>query len=321
MVERLIKLALHHPWIVLASSVTIVVLGVYSYQNEKIDAYPDISGQMVQILTSFPGRAPEEVEQQVTIPLEFTMGNVPRVNTIRSRTIFGLSVVQLSFEEGVEGYWARQRVLERLGALELPTGATAALGPLATAYGEIYRYELTTSGDQDSMELRTLNDWVVIPNLIRTPGVADVANFGGQAKQYSVTLDPSQLEHFALTLNDVVDAVKANNANAGGSVLSRGSMSFVIRGRGALKTEEDIRNIFINTIGGTPIYVHDVGAVNLDGKPPAGIFSKDDRSESVEGIVLMRKGENPSEALERVKNTVGELNDMILRNGVRLEPF
>src|SRR5205085_12133419 len=125
---RLIRLALHHPWAVLTAVVAIIFLGVYSYLNQKIDAYPDISGQMVQILTSFPGRAPEEVEQQVTIPIEFTMGNVPRVTTIRSRTIFGLSVVQLSFEEGVEGYWARQRVLERLSALSLPSGATSELG-------------------------------------------------------------------------------------------------------------------------------------------------------------------------------------------------
>src|SRR6478736_5307318 len=160
MVERLIRLALHHPWIVLASTVTIVVLGIYSYQNEKIDAYPDISGQMVQILTSFPGRAPEEVEQQVTIPIEFMMGNVPRVNTIRSRTIFGLSVVQLSFEEGVDGYWARQRVQEKLGGLDLPDGAKPDMGPLATAYGEIYRYELVSYGTADLMELRTINDWV-----------------------------------------------------------------------------------------------------------------------------------------------------------------
>src|SRR6476660_3787246 len=134
MVERLIKLALHHPWIVLASTVTIVVLGIYSYKNEKIDAYPDISGQMVQILTTFPGRAPEEVEQQVSIPIEFAMGNVPRVNTIRSRTIFGLSVVQLSFEEGVDGYWARQRVMEKLSSIDLPDTAKPDLGPLATAY-------------------------------------------------------------------------------------------------------------------------------------------------------------------------------------------
>src|SRR5437762_5527510 len=208
MIARLIRLALHHPWAVLTGVVAIIVLGVYSYLNRKIGAYPDISGQMVQILTSYPGRAPEGVEQQVTIPIEFTMGNVPRVTTIRSRTIFGLSVVQLSFEEGVDGYWARQRVLERVAALSLPSGAEAELGPLATAYGEVYRYELRTSGNQDLMELRTLNDWVVIPNLIRTPGVADVANFGGLAKQYAVMLEPSQLEHYGLTLNDVVAAVK-----------------------------------------------------------------------------------------------------------------
>jgi cobalt-zinc-cadmium resistance protein CzcA len=335
MVERLIRLALHHPWIVLASTVTIVVLGIYSYQNEKIDAYPDISGQMVQILTTFPGRAPEEVEQQVTIPIEFTMGNVPRVNTIRSRTIFGLSVVQLSFEEGVDGYWARQRVLERLAALQLPSGATAELGPLATAYGEVYRYELRTNGNQDLMELRTINDWVVFPNLIRTPGVADVANFGGLLKQYTVLLEPGQLEHFGLTLNDVVTAIKANNANAGGSVISRGSMSLVIRGRGALKTEDDIREVFINSVGGTPIYVRDVGTVALDSMQPSGIFSKAERPkdgeesqatpiagrESVEGIVLMRKGENPSDVLERVKATVDELNKNVLPSGVKIVPF
>src|SRR5436190_948878 len=180
------------------------------------------------------------------------------------------------------------------------------------------------------MELRTLNDWVVIPNLIRTPGVADVANFGGLAKQYTITLEPSQLEHFGLTLNDVVDAIKANNANAGGNVLSRGSMSFVIRGRGALKSQDDIRNVFINTIGGTPIYVRDVGTVGLDAMLPAGIFSRTEhakgketvnRPDSVEGIVLMRRGENPSEVLNRVKTMVEELNTHVLPKGVKIEPF
>jgi heavy metal efflux system protein len=321
MIARLIRLALHHPWMVLFAAVAIIGLGIYSFVNEKIDAYPDISGQMVQILTTYPGRAPEEVEQQVTIPIEFTMGNVPRVTTIRSRTIFGLSVVQLSFEENVDGYWARQRVLERVAALTLPDGAEAELGPLATAYGEVYRYELRTSGSQDLMELRTLNDWVVTPNLLRAAGVADVANFGGYLKQYTVTVNPSQLEHFGLTINDVIDAVKANNANAGGSVLSRGSMSFVIRGRGALQNEQDIRDVFINTSGGTPIYVRDVGMVSLDSKQPAGIFSKDDRVESIEGIVLMRRGENPSVVLEHVKEAVKELNDHVLPTGVKIEPF
>src|SRR3954447_15128900 len=171
MVERAIRIALHHPWLVLFATVAVFAGGVYSFVNQKIDAYPDISGQMVQILTAYPGRAPEEVEQQVTIPIEQAMGNVPRVETIRSRTIFGLSVVQLSFEEGVEGYWARQRVQERLGGITLPDTAKPDLGPYATAYGEIFRYTLQTTEGQDLMELRTLNDWVVIPRLLRVAGV------------------------------------------------------------------------------------------------------------------------------------------------------
>lgn len=325
MVERSIRAALHHPWLVLFATLAVFALGIISFLNQKIDAYPDISGQMVQILTPFPGRAPEEVEQQVSIPIELAMGNVPRVQTIRSRSIFGLSVVQLSFEEGVEGYWARQRVLERLPALTLPEGATPELGPLATAYGEVYRYELRVKEGQEHdfnlMELRTLNDWVVIPRLLRTSGVADVANFGGLAKQFTVTLNPPQLERYGLTVSDIIEAVQKNNANAGGSVLSRGSMSFVIRGRGALTNDRDIANIFINSVGGTPIYVSDVGTVGLDSMIPSGIFGKDDRPDSVEGIVLMRKGENPSQVLEAVKAAAEDLNENVLPKGVYIDAF
>src|SRR5262245_59044108 len=185
MMSHLIRAALRHPWLVLAVTLAIAGLGVWSFSQQKIDAYPDISGQMVQIITPFPGRAPEEVERQVTIPIERAMGNVPRVEVIRSRTIFGLSVVQLSFEEGVAGYWARQRVAEKLGGIDLPDTAKPDLGPLATAYGEIYRYELRSSGVTDLMELRTLNDWVVVPRLLRAAGVADVSNFGGHSKQFA----------------------------------------------------------------------------------------------------------------------------------------
>jgi len=192
---------------------------------------------MVQVITTYPGRAPEEVERQITVPIEIAMRNVPKVETIRSRTIFGLSVVQMIFTEGTESYWARQRVQEKLTSLQLPTGAEADLGPLATAYGEMLRYELVSDGRYDLMELRTLNDWIVIPRLLRTTGVAEVSNFGGYEKQYGVLLDPAQLRRFGLSVNDVVDAIQTNNTSAGGSVLSRGSMSFVIRGRGALQNE------------------------------------------------------------------------------------
>src|SRR5262249_42286730 len=213
------------------------------FNHQQIDAYPDISSQMVQVITTYPGRAPEEVERQVTIPIEIAMRNVPRVETIRSRTIFGLSVVQMIFEEGTESYWARQRVEEKLAGLKLPEGASPDMGPLATAYGEIFRYELVSDGTRNLMELRTLNDWVVIPRLLRVPGVADVSNFGGYAKQYAVLLNPAQLQRYALSLNDVVDAIKTNNASAGGSVVPRGSMSFVIRSRRMLQDTAEIRAI------------------------------------------------------------------------------
>ncbi|HJY81086.1 MAG TPA: CusA/CzcA family heavy metal efflux RND transporter, partial [Candidatus Binatia bacterium] len=213
------------------------------------------------------------------------------------------------------------RVQEKLAGLQLPEGASPDLGPLATAYGEVLRYELVSDGTQDLMDLRTLNDWVVIPRLLRTPGVADVSNFGGYAKQYAVLLNPAQLQRFGLSLSDVVDAIKTNNASAGGSVLSRGSMSFVIRGRGTLQDTTEIGAVFIKSIGGTPLYVRDVAEVGLDTKVPTGIFSKDRMNESVEGIVLLRKGENTSEVLAKVQAAVEELNTASLPEGVRLVPF
>jgi cobalt-zinc-cadmium resistance protein CzcA len=316
-----IEFALRHRWPMIVLTVGLALLGIWSFAHQKIDAYPDISGQMVTIITTFPGRAPEEVARQVTVPIERAMGNVPRVETIRSRTIFGLSVVQLSFEEGTDGYWARQRVGENLPGVDLPDEAKPELAPLATAYGEILRYELKSNGTADLMELRTLNDWVVIPRLIRVRGVADITNFGGLAKQYAVTLQPAQLIRFGLTLSDIVDALRANNADAGGSVLSRGSMSFVVRGRGALRDPKSIESTFIKSVQGTPIFIRDVGTVGLDAKVPSGIFSKDHTDEAVEGIVLMRRGENPSDVLHRVNEAIAQLNETELPEGVRIAPF
>ncbi|MBL1262983.1 efflux RND transporter permease subunit [Methylomicrobium sp. RS1] len=321
MIPRLLNNAMHHRLIVLGIAVIITLLGLWSFSRMQIDAYPDISAQMVQVITTYPGRAPEEVERQVTVPIEIQMRNVPRVDTIRSRTIFGLSVVQLIFEEGVEGYWARQRVQEKLTGLDLPDGASAELGPLATAYGEILRYELVSDGRYDLIELRSINDWTVIPHLLRASGVADVSNFGGYEKQYAVLMNPAQLQRFGLSLSDVVDAIRTNNESAGGSVLSRGSMSFVIRGRGALQSVEEIGNIFIKSHGGTPIYVRDVADVEIDSKVPSGILSKNRNDATIEGIVLMRRGENPSTVLNHVKDVITVLNQVDLPQGVQVVPF
>src|SRR5262249_29032801 len=202
-------------------------------------------------------------------------------------------------EEGTEMYWARQRVTEKLGDVVLPEGVQPQLGPPATAYGEIYRYELVSDGTHDLIELRTLNDWVVTRRLKRVPGVAEVANFGGYEKQFVLTFNQAQLKRFGVTIGDVEDAVKKNNAAGGGSVVPRGSMSMVVRGQGQIENLDQIGNIFIKSIGGTPVFLRDLAFVSIDGKVPNGIFSKDLQDPSVQGIVVMRKGENPSQVLAR----------------------
>src|SRR6516162_1138740 len=305
----IIETSLRLRWVVLMLTLGVVGWGIWTFWQQAIDAYPDISSQMVQIITVFPGRAPEEVERQVTIPVENAMLGVPKVETVRSRTIFGLSVVQMTFEEGTELYWARQRVTEKLGEVDLPAGVQPQLGPPATAYGEIYRYELVSDGTVDLTELRTLNDWVVERRLKRVPGVAEVANFGGYVKQYALTFNQAQLKRYALSLGDVEDAITKNNAAGGGSVVSRGSMSLVVRGKGQLENLEQIQNIFIKSIAGTPVFLKDLASVSVDIKVPNGIFTKDYQEPSVEGIVTMRKGENPSEVLARVQEAVKDLNE------------
>ena len=232
------------------------------------------------------------------------MRTVPCAEKVRSRTIFGLSIIEVVFPDGAENYWARQRVTEQLGNATLPVGVQPTLGPLTGSCDEIYRYELASDGTVNRLELRTLQDWVVVPRLQGCQGVADVENFGGHPKQFTVTFNPAQLQRNNLALSDVIDAIQSNNSSAGGSVLPRGSMSFVIRGKGTLKDIAEIGDIFIKSAGGSPIYLRDVATIDLDYPPPTGIFSKDSSDETIEGIVVMRRGENPSTVLAKVHEAV-----------------
>jgi cobalt-zinc-cadmium resistance protein CzcA len=317
----IIEAALRARWLVLMLTAAVVGLGVWAFSRQPIDAYPDISAQMVQVITVFPGRAPEEVERQVTIPVETAMLGVPRVESVRSRTIFGLSLVQMTFEEGTEMYWARQRVNEKLSEVVMPSpDVQPQMGPPSTAYGEVYRYELV-SDTADLIQLRTINDWVVIRRLKRVPGVAEVANFGGYEKQFAIIFNQAQLRRYGLTFSDVEDAIKKNNAAGGGSVVSRGSMSMVVRGKGQVESVDEMKNIFIKSIGGTPIYLRDLASVTIDHKIPNGIFTKDYQEPSVQGIVIMRKGENPSQVLARVQEAVKELNDNDMPPGIRIVSY
>jgi cobalt-zinc-cadmium resistance protein CzcA len=310
----------HRRGLVIAGAVFIVGLGVWAFNSLQVEAYPDISGTSVQVIATYPGRATEEVERQVTVPIERAMGGVPRMEVVRSRTIFGLAIVQIGFEDGTELYWARQRVQERLGDVQLPKGADTALGPPVSSCGEVCRYELRSDGRQDVMGLRTLSDWVVTPRLLRVAGVGDVTVFGGLAKEYVVTLVPAQLQRYGLALADIVSAIQTNNSSAGGSTLTQGSMSFVIRGRGSLRDERDVGAIFVKSIGGTPVYLRDVAEIGLDHKVPSGIYSKDERDDTVEGIVTIRKGVNPSDSLVEIKAAIQELNDgPLAAEGARAE--
>lgn len=321
MLAAAIRAAFRARWLVLALFGATAGAGVLAFHDLPVDAYPDISAEMVAVITVHPGRAPEEITRQVTIPIENALLGLPRVESVRSRTIFGLSLVQATFVEGTESYWARQRVAERLAEVELPDGVRPELGPLATAYGEIYRYQLVSDHPPDLVELRTIHDWVVRRRLMQVPGVAEVANFGGFERQYAVVLDPGRLRAYDLTLRDVEESITRANAAGGGSVVRQGSMSMVVRGKGLIEDLGDLEQTLLRTVAGTPIRLRDVASVQPDVRARNGIFAKDLLDDSVAGIVLMRKGENPSRVLARVQQEVAELNATALPDGIRIESY
>ncbi|MCS6972593.1 MAG: CusA/CzcA family heavy metal efflux RND transporter, partial [Leptospiraceae bacterium] len=320
-IEQSVKKAIAQPVLPITIAAVLGGMGIFALTKLNVDAYPDISGVQVQLITELPGRAAEEVEKQVTIPVERTMLGIPGIEIIRSRTIFGLSLVQILFREGVTDYFAREQVFQKLGELELPEGVKPAMGSLATAYGEIYRYELVHTEKPDPMELRTYNDWVVIPRLMQVPGVVEVANFGGKGKQYAIHLDANKLMRYGVKLQEVIDAVQANNSNGGGSVIERGATALVVRGLGRIEHYRELEKIFVKNAYGTDIFVSDLGEVVVDHLPRTGVFGKDDNSDSVEGIIRMRRGDNPSQVLERINAAVHELNENILPANVRIVPF
>ena len=321
MFDKSVALAIKNRWFVLFFSMLIGGLGIYSYTRMNIDAYPDISGVQVQIVTAYPGRAAEEVEQQITVPLETTFASIPNREVIRSRTIFGLSLVQVLFKPGVDDYWARDVVFQKIGDANLPSDAQTSMAPLDTAYGEIYRYELKGDNTHGPLELRELNDWVITPRLLKADGVAEVENFGGLGKQYSVQLDPTKLLQYGVKLQDLEAAIKSNNSSGGGSLLERGSTSLVIRGLGRIQDYHQLESIFIKNSSGTQVFVKDLGKVVVGHLPQTGIFGKDEEGNGVEGIVVMRRGENPSHTLTEIQDAVNDLNDNLLPKGVSIVPF
>ncbi len=312
---------------VVTASFVLMAVGYFCFTQLKIEAYPDIADTNVIVVAQYAGRASEEVEQQVTVPIERALQNTPHVLDRRSRTIFGLSVVQLTFKDGTDDYFARQQVIERLNTAELPDGVTPELAPLSTAVGEIFRYVVEAPATYSPTQLRDLQDWVIKPYLLQTDGIADVVTFGGPLKQFHILTYPDKLRKYNLTLSEVENAVVANNQNTGGNIIERGGQGFAVRGLGAIKTEDDIKNIVLKAENGVPVFVRDVASVEIAPPPPSGVLgytvTKDsvNVNNGVEGIILLRRFENPSEVLADLKQRMADLQEHELPEGVKIRPL
>jgi cobalt-zinc-cadmium resistance protein CzcA len=320
MIRKLVSFAIHQPLFMSLLLLLFIGAGVAAFKSLPIEAFPDVTDVQVAVITLFPGHAPEEVEKQVTIPLEIELSGLPHSVRLFSHTQFGLSFIYITFDDAVNDYFARQQVQERMQNADLPDGVKPSLGALSSPVGEIFRFYLK-SDKLSPTELRGVQDWVVERQLKIVPGVADVVSRGGFIKQYQIVPNLTRLKSYGLTLQNLFSALQRGNANAGGGYMEQGPQQFIIRGIGLLRSPEDIGNIVVAEHAGVPILVKDIGEVNAGAVPRQGLVGMDDRDDIVTGIVLMRKGENPSLVLNGVKEKVKELNERILPKSVTMVPY
>lgn len=322
--KQLIFTAIKKRWLFVALFILLAAFGYYSWKQLSIEAYPDIADVTSQVVTQVPGLAAEEVEQQISIPIERALNGLPGMHVMRSRSLFGLSLITMVFDDGVDDYWARQRIQERLTDVTLPFGAVPGLDPLTSPTGEIYRY-IIESKNHDLRTLTDLQNWAIIPKIKQVQGVADVTNFGGITTQYQVEIDPAKLAQFQVSLSDVQTAISSNNANAGGSILNRGEQGYVIRGIGLVKDLPALGDVVVKSVKGVPVFIKDLGELKYGTLERKGVLGYTDRkvnySDGIEGIVVMLKGQNPSVVLEGIHKAVAELNKNALPVGVRIRPY
>jgi cobalt-zinc-cadmium resistance protein CzcA len=320
LINRIVTGSLHQRFLIMLLALLLVALGVRAFTRLPVDAYPDLSPPMVEITTQWPGHAAEEVERLITVPLEIEMNGLPKLKVIRSISLYGLSSIRLTFEDGTDSYFARQQAFERLPDAELPDGVTPDMDPLFSPSGLVYRYVLQ-SPDRTPMELKNINDWVVSKAYKSVPGVADESGFGGETMQYQVLLNPTKLASLGLSVDDVGSALGANNSNAGGGFYSEGGQFYYVRGLGRVHTLEDIGNIVVAVNDGTPVLIKDLGDVVIGHAPRLGNFGFNDQDNAVEGVILMRKGEQTQNVLTGVEAKTRELNDQILPKDVKIHTF
>ena len=318
--NRIVASSLGQPFLVVLMTLMLIGAGSWALQRLPMDAYPDLSPPMVEVITQWPGHAAEEVERLITVPVELGMNGIPQTTAKRSISLYGLSDVILTFQSGTDNYFARQQVFNQMGGLSLPSGVTPSMAPLSAPSGLIYRYVLQSS-DRSPMELKTFEDWIVEPQYKSVPGVADDSGFGGGTMQYQVLLDPARIASVGLSVQQVESALTANNDNAGGGFYSQGGQFFYVRGIGRLNTLEDIGNVVLAVHNGTPVLIKDVGRVVIGTAPRLGQFGYEKQDDAVEGVILMRKGEKTQDVLKQVEAKTKELNDEILPKDVKVLPF
>src|SRR5580765_5286956 len=320
MIDRIVSFALSQRFIVVIAMTCLAIWGVVSFRNLPIDAYPDLAPPRVQIVSQWPGHAAEEVERQITIPLEVEMNGIPKLDALRSISLYGLSSITMNFEFDTDPYFARQQAFERIPNAEVPEGVTPGMSPLFSPSGLIYRYVLQ-SPDRSAQELKILEDWVLERKYRALQGVADDSGLGGTTMQYQVQLDPNRLLSYGVNVQQVLDQLAANNANAGGGFYSQGGQFYYVRGLGQVRSVEDIGNIVISTHDGIPVYVKDVAQVAIDHAPRLGQFGYMQQDDAVEGVILMRVGEQAQIVLQKVRELTAQLNKSFLPPDVRIVPY
>jgi cobalt-zinc-cadmium resistance protein CzcA len=320
LINRIVASSLRQRLLVVLMTIVLLAAGARSLNRLPVDAYPDLSPPLVEIITQWPGHAAEEVERLITVPTEREMNGLPRLTISRSISLYGLSDVILTFENRTDDYFARQQVYNRVGELTLPNGVSPSLAPLSAPSGLIYRYVLQ-SPDRSPMELKTFEDWTIEPAYRSVSGVADDSGFGGGTMQYQVLLDPARVASIGLSVQQVEDALTANNGNAGGGFYSQGGEFYYVRGMGRLKTLEDIGNVVVTVQNGTPVLVKDLGRVAIGIAPRLGEFGYQDQDDAVEGVILLRTGEKTQDVLKGVEAKTRELNSAVLPADVKIHPF
>ena len=320
MIHRIVRFALRQQVFVILLVALITVGGVISFVHMPVDAYPDLSPPMVEIITQWPGHASEEIERLITVPTEVEMNGVPKMAVMRSISLYGLSDVILTFDEGTDDYFARQVVFQRLSEVTYPSGVAPTLAPLASPSGLVYRYVLE-SPDRTPQELKTFEDWVIERQYKQVAGVADDSGFGGTVMQYQVVLDPARLYAFHLTVPAVIQQLSVNNSNAGGGFYQQGGQIYYVRGLGLIRDTSDIGNVVVGSQNGVPIRVRDIGEVVIGNAPRLGEFGFNKTDDAVEGVIMMRRGEQTQDVLKGVEAKTQQLNESILPPDVKVRAY